>query len=110
MKDRQNRARVRLGTSLLCLGLLTQDFAAFARDSATLFSVSAPAGTPVMPKTIFTQTWTMQNTGTKTWTPGQHGYTLNMVGKDTLGAITLFTNAYSSWYIPSAIINEGNSI
>jgi hypothetical protein len=35
---------------------------------------------------------------------------LNIVGKDTLGAIPHFTNSSSSWYIPSAIIDSGQSI
>jgi hypothetical protein len=59
---------------------------------------------------MFTQTWTMQNTGTTTWSPEQSGYTLNLVGRDSLGAVPLFTNASSTWYIPSAIIGSGTSV
>jgi hypothetical protein len=87
------------------------NFHAFAAvDNAALVSVSVPPGTSVMPRTMFTQTWTIQNTGTSTWTPGQIGYTLNILGKDNLGAIPHFTNAYSSWYIPTCIIGSGKSI
>lgn len=95
---------------LLCLSFLLANLNAFAVENAQLVSVSIPRGMQVMPRTMFTQTWTFQNTGTTTWTPGQSGCTLNLVGKDSLGAITLFTNASSTWYTPSAIINGGKSI
>ncbi|HUA68592.1 MAG TPA: NBR1-Ig-like domain-containing protein [Candidatus Saccharimonadales bacterium] len=71
--------------------------------------MSIPAGTSVKPRSIFTQTWTIQNTGTTTWTPGSGGYTLNMVGLDSLGAIPLFANSGGT-YPPSAVIASGKSI
>ena len=63
-----------------------------------------------MPRTMFTQTWTMQNTGTTTWSAGQSGCTLNLVGMDSLGAISLFTNTHSTWYTPSAVISSGAAV
>ncbi len=56
-------------------------------DAAQLISVSITNGTPVMPRTVFTQTWTMKNTGTTTWTPGYSGYTMSILGEDSLGAV-----------------------
>ena len=60
----------------------------------------------VMPRTIFTETWTFQNTGTTTWSAGWNGYTLNMVGLDSLGAIPLSPHS-SGTHAPSALINGG---
>ncbi len=106
----QNGIR-RLRIAVLCLSLPLGNFRAFALvDNAMLVSVSISNGAPVMPRTVVTQSWTLKNTGTSPWSPGQNGYTLNLVGRDTLGAIPLFTNAYSSWYTPSAIIASGQSI
>ena len=107
----QNGIRSPIGIAMLCLSLQLGNFRAFAFvDNAALVSVSITNGAPVMPRTVVTQSWTLKNTGTSTWSPGQTGYTLNIVGKDTLGAISLFTNAYSSRYIVSAIIASGQSI
>src|ERR1700761_3616978 len=106
-----DKVRGGLRALLFCLALLIGTFPAVALvDSATLLSNSIPEGTLVMPKTTFTQTWTFQNTGTSTWSPGQTNYTLNIVGKDSLGVLPNFTNTHSAWYIPSAIINSGQSI
>lgn len=79
-------------------------------DNASLVAVTIYPGMPVMPRTMVTQTWTIKNIGTSTWSPGQTGYTLNLLGQDSLGAIPVFTNAYSSWYLPTAIINGGHSV
>jgi hypothetical protein len=95
---------------LFCWGMLTNDSCVFAADNAALISVSIPANTTVMPRTTFVQTWTVQNTGTTTWTAGQSGYTFNLVSRDSLGAVPLFTNTSGSWYIPSAIIGSGKSV
>ncbi len=55
------------------------------------------------------QSWTLQNTGTTTWTNTQNGYTLNIVSLDSLGAIPLTTNEYSSTaHHPSTIITGKN--
>lgn len=82
----------------------------FATDSASLLSVSITNGTPVEPRSLFTQTWTFQNTGTSTWTPGSSGYTLDMVGLDSLGAIPLITNSSGTYHFPRAAINGGKSV
>ena len=81
-----------------------------AGDDALLVSNSIPAGTQIMPRTVFTQTWTFQNTGTNTWTAGQSGYTLNIIGTDSLGATRVSPNSVSSAYHPSATISSGHSV
>jgi hypothetical protein len=83
---------------------------AFAGDAAALLSSSVATGTPMVPRTIFTQTWTFTNTGTTTWTPTENGYTLNMLTNDSIGALLNFTNAYTSVYDPKCVINNGQSI
>jgi hypothetical protein len=110
MNNHENRLRGHIGALLVCLGVLMGSFDTFAADSAVLISVSVPTNTQVMPGTMFTQTWILQNTGTTTWSPKQSGYTLNLVGKDSLGAVPLFTNDSSTWYIPTAIIGSGKSV
>jgi hypothetical protein len=79
-------------------------------DNATLLNNTIPAGTVAASKTVFTQTWNFLNTGTSTWTPGQTGYTLDMVGKDSLGATPNYTNTHSSWYVSAAVIDGGQSV
>lgn len=96
--------------SILAAGLASA-LTARANDAAVLTSNSVPAGTLVMPRTIFTQTWVMENTGTTTWSAGENGYTLNLVGTDTLGAIPFSaTNTLSSWKVPSATILSAKSV
>ena len=104
------RARIRsciAGILFISTGVLLK---ADAADNAVLLSSSVPTGAAVMPRTVFTETWTVQNTGTTTWTPNASGYTLNLVGRDNLGAVPWFTNTQSTWYTPSATINGGKSI
>src|SRR5882724_3118477 len=99
MNGQQNRVRRYIGVALVCLVFVMGTFPAVALvDNAAFVSNSIPDGASVMPKTMFTQTWNFLNTGTSTWSPGQTGYTLNMVGKDSLGALPNFTNTHSSWY------------
>lgn len=96
---------------LACLALQLAGGAALAQtDNAQLISVSVPPGTSVMPRTKFTQTWTIKNTGTTTWSPGQSGYTLNLVGADSLGAVPLSVNTHASWYTVAANIGSGASV
>jgi cell wall-associated NlpC family hydrolase len=92
-----------------CLGWLV-NFNSRAADNAALISSAITNGTEMMPRAIFTQTWTVQNTGTTTWTPNASGYTLNLIGKDSLGATPMFTNNLSTWYTPSAVIDSGKSV
>lgn len=94
--------------ALRCLALA--GFAASGADNATLVSMTIQSNTQVAPRSIFTQTWKFQNTGTTTWTATQSGYTLNLVSWDRLGAITTFTNSSGSWYLPTCIIGTGKSV
>ena len=111
MKNHENRLRWQIGALLISLGMLGGNFSACASgDNAKYISVTVQAGTLMMPRTVFTETWTMQNTGTTTWTPGESGYTLNLVGLDSMGAVPLSTNTDSSWYLPCACINGGKSV
>ena len=105
------KLRERLGAGLFCFLAMLFNNNGFAADSATLLSVSITNGTPVAPRSIFKQTWTFQNTGTTTWTAGPDGYTLDMVGLDSLGAIPLDTNVDAGTYhFPRAAINGGKSV
>jgi len=106
-----NRLRDLVGVLLFCLGMLLGSFDASAlTDNAQLVSVSLQSNTLVMPRTTFLQTWTIQNTGTSTWSPGISGYTLNLVGTDTLAAVPFSSNINSSWRVASATIGSGKSI
>jgi cell wall-associated NlpC family hydrolase len=109
MKNHGNRLREAIGALFFCLGLVPVCFEAVAADNAELISVSVPTNTPVAPGSMFTQSWILQNTGTTTWSPGPSGYTLNMVGLDSLGALPLFTNSGGTQR-PSAIIGSGKSV
>src|SRR3569833_1416074 len=100
--------RTGLGAVLLGLGLLLAAVNAFAGDGAQLISQAIPAGTQVMPRTVITQTWTFQNTGTTTWSATYSGYTLNLVGRDSLGAVPLVAKTSRS-YTTSAPIGGGKS-
>ncbi len=79
------------------------------QDAAQLISVSITNGTPMMPRTVFTQTWTMQNTGTTTWTPGFTGYTMDIVGEDSLGAMPPSAKTFASPTL-STPIGSGASV
>jgi hypothetical protein len=103
--------RWRVSSLLFCFGLLMGNFNASALvDNAQLVSVSVQPGTQEKPRTMFTQTWTLKNSGTTTWSPGESGYTLNLVGTDSLGAVPFFTNTSATAYHPSAYIGSGKSI
>jgi hypothetical protein len=91
-------------------GLLAGNSNLRAADAAQLISISIPAGTSMMPRTMFTQTWTFQNTGTTTWAPAKSGYTLNLVGADSLGAVPLTPNTFAAWYLTCAAIASGKAV
>ena len=110
VKNHQHRHRVVTGAILFGLGMLMGTVDTFAGDNAQLISVSVQPGTQVMPRTVFTQTWTMQNTGTTTWSPGHSGYTLNLLGKDCLAAVPFAPKTSSTGYIPTAAIGSGQSV
>jgi cell wall-associated NlpC family hydrolase len=80
-----------------------------AVDNSQLVSVSITNGTMLMPRTVFTQTWTMKNTGTTTWAPTYNGYTMNIVGEDSLGAVPPTAKPFASRTL-STIIGSGASI
>jgi hypothetical protein len=109
MNNHENRLRGPVGALLFCWGMWMGNFDALAGDNAALVSVSIPPGTQIMPRTVFTQTWTFKNTGTTTWSPTYHGYTLNIIGEDSLGAVPLADKPYVSSYT-SASIGSGQSI
>src|SRR5664280_1592399 len=81
-----------------------------AGDGASFVSATIPTNTVMAPGQTFTNTWTMQNTGTTTWSPGYSGYTLNIAGTDSLGAVPLSPRTSSAAYPPIAAINSGSSI
>ena len=72
-------------------------------DAAQLISVAITNGTLMRPRTVFTQTWTMKNTGTNTWTPGYSGYTMKIVGEDGLGAVPASAVTFASRTVSAAI-------
>lgn len=111
MKNCKARLQELVGV-LLCLSLLAGAAKGLAAvgDDAQITSVLIQTGAQVMPRTVFTQTWTMKNIGTNTWTPGQSGYTMNIVGTDSLAACRLVPNTISTAYHPSATISSGQSI
>ncbi len=110
MKNHENRLRGHIVALVLCLGMRLGNFDAFAvGDAAQLISVSITNGTPMMPRTVFTQTWTMKNTGTTTWSATQSGYTMNILGEDSLGAVPLSAKTYAS-SVTSATIGSGKSV
>jgi Ig-like domain from next to BRCA1 gene len=101
----------RIAFLLSCFGAVMIHNTSFATDGGALLSVSITNGTPVVPRSMFTQTWTFTNNGTTTWTAGPNGYTLDMVGLDSLGAIPLDTNiSAGTYHFPRAAINSGKSV
>jgi hypothetical protein len=90
----------------LIVAMLMLSHTAFATDDATLISQSITNGTSIMPRTVFTQTWTFQNTGTTTWSAGSSGYTLNLISVDSLGTLPLSARTTSKTYLPSAKISS----
>ncbi len=106
-KSRRHRF---LGLFLLGAGLLPASFSALGGDGATLVSQTITNGTPFQARTMFTQVWTVKNTGTTTWEPTQDDYTFNLISWDVLGAITTFSNQSYSWYLPTAIIGSGKAV
>ena len=81
-----------------------------ASDGASFVSQTILTNAVMAPGQTFTQTWTMQNTGTTTWSPGASGYTLNLAGTDSLGAVPLFAKTSGTVYLPCATINSGSSV
>ncbi len=109
MNHQRNKLIRLIHVLLICLAVLAANNHALAADDAQLISVSITNGTPMMPRTVFTQTWTMKNTGTTTWSPGYNGFTMNIVGKDSLGAVPLVAKTFSSRTL-STTIGSGASV
>jgi len=99
-----------IGAVLYCFVTILASSTGFAGDSALLLSASITNGAPVMPRSMFIQTWTFQNNGTTTWAAGPNGCTLDMVGLDSLGAIPFVTNSSGTYHFPRAAINSGKSV
>ena len=59
-------------------------------DGATLVSKAIADGTTEQAGAAFTQSWTMRNSGTSTWTTGTYGYTLNFESGSRMGATTTY--------------------
>ena len=96
----------------VALGMLAMLLSArllLAGDAAQLVSLTITNGTPMLPRTIFTQTWTMKNTGTTTWTPTFSGFTMNLRGTDNLGAVPPSAKPYASHTL-STPIGSGISV
>ena len=78
-------------------------------DNAQLSGQSVQAGTTETAGATFPEVVTMTNSGTTTWLPGASGYTLNLVGTDSLGAVPLSPNS-TTYFHPYATINSGSSV
>lgn len=100
----------RISLFLSCFAAAMIHCNSFAGDAGALLSVSITNGTPVVPRSMFTQTWTFTNTGTTTWSSGGSGYTLDLVGLDSLGALSQITNGSGTFHFPRAAINGGKSV
>jgi cell wall-associated NlpC family hydrolase len=104
-----NKVCPRLKPFFILTGLMLACAQVQAGDAASLGSVTITNNTPMLPRTVFTQTWTFTNIGTTTWSATYSGYTLNMVtNTDSLGASPMTNKTYLS--LPSAAINGGKSV
>ena len=82
---------------------------AAAGDNAQLIGQSVQLGTTETAGVTFPDVLTMTNSGTTTWSPGASGYTLNLIGTDSLGAVPLSPNS-TNYLHPYATINSGSSV
>jgi hypothetical protein len=110
LKNREITLRRHIGALLVCLGGLIGNSDAFAGDGVELVSVVVATNTTFKPRTMFTQRWTMQNTGTTTWSAGESPYTLRLVGADSLGVVPITANENASSYVPLAPVDSGRPI
>src|ERR1017187_323783 len=90
--------------------LLATVWQAVAGDGTSFVSATIPTNAVMSPGQTFTNTWTMTNTGTTTWSSGYSGYTLNIAGTDSLGAVPLSPRTSSGANPPIATINGGGSV
>jgi hypothetical protein len=94
-------------SALLFLATVLQ---AGAGDGTSFVLATIPTNMVMAPGQTFTNTWTMRNTGTTTWSPGDSGYTLNIASTDSLGAVPLSPRTLSGAFPPIATINGGGSV
>jgi hypothetical protein len=90
--------------------LLATVWQAGASDGASFVSETTLTNAVMAPGQTFTNTWTMKNPGTTTWSAGANGYTLNLAGTDSLGAVPLFARTSGAVYLPIATNNSGSSV
>src|SRR5438132_712633 len=64
-------------------------------DGGTLVSKTLADGTQENAGSAFTQSWTMRNSGTTTWSPGTYGYTINFTSGSQMGGASYITLANS---------------
>ena len=81
-----------------------------ATDGATLVSQTVANGAVELPGAFFSQTWTIKNTGTSTWSTGTNGYTLNLVGSDVLGITSPTPDTNAGHYHVVTVVNGGGSV
>ncbi len=79
-------------------------------DAASLVSQTVANGAVELPGAFFSETWTMENTGTTTWSSGTSGYTLNLLGSDVLGITCPTPDLNAGHYHPVAVINGGGTV
>src|ERR1035438_9116009 len=92
------RVQIPVYSAVLFLATLLQ---AGASDGASFVSETIPTNTVMAPGQTFTETWTLQNTGATTWSPGASGYTLFLAGMDGREALLLSTNRIPTNSIPT---------
>ena len=113
MKSHEKEVRGRAGAILFCWAMLMGHSEALAADGAQYVSQTITNGTQMTPRTVFTQTWTMLNSGTTTWTAGNN-YTFNLTNSNTntpdcLGGVPLIAKTTTSYKL-TAEINSGQSV
>ncbi len=113
MKNDEKGVCGSVGVILFCLAMLMGNSDVLAADGAQFVSQKITNGTQIMPRTVFTQTWTMSNTGTTTWTPGDN-YTFNITNSitntpDCMGGVPLAPKTATSYHL-TAMIDSGQSV
>ena len=75
-----------LAAFLYSVLLLHGSSEAYGADGATFISETIPDNTVIPAGQTFIKTWTLQNSGTTTWSSGANGYTLNWQSGSQMGA------------------------
>ena len=79
-------------------------------DGASLIAQTVANNAVELPGAFFSQTWTIKNTGTTTWSSGTSGYTLNLVGSDVLGITSPTPDTNAGHYHVVTVVNGGGSV